>query len=853
MTASLISAGLRWVAATTVLALAPPAMNAQAPSPGKLATTRVSGLPGAPVRTRPASFLAGLIENRGQWPADCHFAGTAAGLWFRVGDDEILLRPAGADSRVTLRIPLPADTGDSEPWLGVEPLPGVRHFFLDADPERAVTDVPAFAAVQRSRSRTSLAMRDDHLLLEFTLAGTSVSFECVPDIGEAPPRTIADGGTARLVLPNGTMSLSLEFAQVMGRPGSSRQVSARFETRTDGRIDLLAPDQPESQSVAATVAIEWSTFLGGSDGETVAAVRLSESGTTTVGGGTLSADFPVTPGAFDPTYDPFSGVSLYDVYVARLEPDGDALCFASYLGGSNGDLLTFLDVAADGTTTLGGYTASTSFPTTPGAFSQQLKLSDAFVTRLAPDGASLLWSTFLGGSASEFTVIGGGVVLPDGSVVIGGETYSDDFPVTTGPAKNGLTDAFVTRLAADGSGIVFSRRLGGSCAGCAGESVGQVAWYPGRIVVGGSTLSADFPFTPGAWSEILVGPFITQLDDTTGEILASTSLGGSNADPLRGLAVDAFGNVYAAGHTQSTDFPATPDAFQPGIAPSLGAPDAYVTCLDPDLTTILHSTFYGGNLQEFLDDIEVSPSGLVTITGLTNSAALPVTPGAIDTALNGVQGGPHDAFIARFDRELTALHYGSYLGGTGKEWLTSGRVSLDVGSDGRVAVALGTASPDFPVTPGSFDTHLDGVTDAAVLLMDLLPAGVARVGASTPGSFGLLPMGVTAMPQVGSETFAVHCGNVPPDSSRGLLLLALGAADAPLQAGGAGLWLDPATLFAIVPVTSDAYGYVEVALRVPTDPALAGVQAAGQFAWRDPGGAPGLWSASNALLMTLQP
>jgi len=570
-----------------------------------------------------------------------------------------------------------------------------------------------------------------------------------------------------------------------------------------------------------------------------------------VGGGTYSADFPVTPSAFDPTHDPFSGIPLADVYVAKLEPGGGTLTFATYLGGSNGDGLTFLDVSSDGTTTLGGWTGSPNFPTTPGAFSQVIKLTDAFVARLAPDGASLVWSTSLGGSASEATVIGGGTGLPDGSVVIGGETYSDDFPITTGPAKNGFTDGFISRIAPDGSHLIFSRRLGGSLGG---EAVYQVASHPGgRIVVGGHTLSSDFPFTPGAWSEVLVGPFITQLDDTTGEILASTSLGGSNADPLRALAVDAFGNVYAAGYTASTDFPTTPDAFQPVIAPSLGAPDAYVTCLDPDLTTILHSTYYGGNLQEFLDDIDVSPAGLVTIAGVTNSIALPVTPGAFDMSLAGVQGGPQDAFVARFDRELTTLHYASYLGGTGYEYLLEGRVSLDVAPDGRVAVALGTASADFPVTPGALDTHLDGETDAAVLLMDLLPAGVARVGASTPGGFGPLFMGVTAQPKVGSEIFAVHCSGAPPSSPRGLLLLALAAADAPSKAGGADLWLDPSTLFALVPAGSDAYGYAEVPLRVPTDPATVGVQAAGQFAWRDPGAVPGPWSASNALLMTVQP
>jgi Beta-propeller repeat len=630
--------------------------------------------------------------------------------------------------------------------------------------------------------------------------------------------------------------------------GVTEQIPCRFDTEglpsSRLKIDVSCPDG----AISVSMSIEWSSFVGGSDAEFPEAVSIDALGGVTVAGETWSSDFPTTPGAFDPTFNPSGGgVKLTDVFVCRFAPGGSTLSFATYLGGNNGDLLASLHVDATGVMTLTGWTASADFPTTPGAFSTSSSSTDAFVARLAADGGSLVWSTLLGGSLSEFAKAG--VVASDNSVVVVGTTYSHDFPTTTGRAfAGGDYDGFVARLAADGTSLVFSTLLGGK----ENDTIDAVAWQSaGHLVCAGGTGSPDFPYTPGSWSQAPKGSFVGTLDDETGQILAMTAFGGSIGAPVRDAAIDSLGNIYVAGLTQSSDLPTTPDAFQPLIAPSLGAPDGYVACFDPTLSSVLHCTYLGGNLQDWITSLQVDGAGLVTVAGITNSAAFPVTPGAFTTQLHGGQG-QYDAFVSRLDRKLAHLQYSTFLGGNDTENLTSGKAALDVAPDGRVAVAVGTLSPDFPVTAGAYSTTLAGSADAAVVVMDLLPAGAQKVGTSTAGCLGPLVMGVSAMAQVGSSDFAVTCTGAPPSSPRGLLLLSLAALGTPITAAGVALWVDPATLLTISPVSSDAYGYAQVPLRIPDTPAMVGLQAAGQFAWRDPC-QPAGFSASNGLLVTVQP
>lgn len=793
--------------------------------------------------------LQGFTQNAGQWPAACAFADVLGPVTLSVESSELTFMTRGRSVRgCRVRI------GELGPWSGADRLSGTRNFFVGRDPARWRAGVAAYAGLVARDATGSFVSVNRHP------SGVSLSVQAsgqralpsveVEVIGDAQLEVRA-GGELAIDVDIGVLALRHPMASTTVPTSSGASV---WSVSPDQRVARLSLTQLDgAQPSVADLAIEWSSFLGGTDAEHPEAVCFpGPKGSVTVTGETWSPDFPVTAQVFDPTYDP-GGVNVDDIFVCRFGADGSSLEFATYLGGSNSDLVRSADVSPNGEITIVGWTGSSTFPTTPGACFETKADAfhpDAFVTRMAADGSALVWSTFVGGTLAD--VVTSGELLPDGSVLVAGITDSIDYPHTIGNVRSGLgNNGFVTRVSSDGASLVFSRYIGGS----ANDSVNSLAWHPtGQVGIAGGTQSLDFPYTAGAWSHAALGAYVALLDDTSGQLQAVSAFGGSNGDGMDAAAFDTFGNLYIAGQSLSTDLPTTGESFQPHIAPSLQSQDGYIACFDSTLSSVLHCTYLGGNLQDWIDSLHVDSAGLVTVAGVTNSAFFPVTPGAFTTTLHGGQG-QYDAFVARLDRNLSKLHYSTFIGGMGTENLGSGggKNVADVAPDGRVAMAIGTASTDFPVTPGAFSTTLAGPTDAAVLVMNLLPLGIEKVGTSTPGFNGPLVMGVTAMPKVGSKIFALNCTGAPPKSTRGFLALSLATAPAALPVGGIDLWLDPALLIAVAPVTSDEYGHVEVPLRIPPDPSLAGLQVAGQFAWSDDASPGGKFSASNALAVTVQP
>jgi hypothetical protein len=210
-------------------------------------------------------------------------------------------------------------------------------------------------------------------------------------------------------------------------------------------------------------------------------------------------------------------------------------------------------------------------------------------------------------------------------------------------------------------------------------------------------------------------------------------------------------------------------------------------------------------------------------------------------------------FISRFDRTLSKLLYSTYLGGSGPEGSGDEQIDIVLDDAGGIVACGSTSSPDFPVTPGAYDTVMEGSPGSVCMVarLSMLPLGVDRFGADTPACHGPMALGVTAMPQLGGG-LDVTCTGATPGNVRGLAVLALHELDQPLLAGGAQLWIDPATLLAVLPVKADMVGAAALRLRMPGTPAAAGASAVVQFLWREPC-APNTWSASNALRITVQP
>ncbi len=248
-------------------------------------------------------------------------------------------------------------------------------------------------------------------------------------------------------------------------------------------------------------ALVYSTYVGGSGSESNAVIAVDGAGRAHIAGETTSRDF-ATAGAFDTAY----GGGTWDGYVAKLTADGSALSYATYVGGAAGELGKGIALDREGSAYFTGSTGSRDFPTTPGAHDRTTEGStDAFVTKLNPDGAGLAYSTVVGGTGEDQAE--GIAVNARGEAHITGLTYSADFPVTADAIDSTLEpagflfDAFFTKLAASGSGVAYSTYLGDM-----GHDRGfGVATVGGRAYVTGETGSPGFQTTPGAFDESING------------------------------------------------------------------------------------------------------------------------------------------------------------------------------------------------------------------------------------------------------------------------------------------------------------------------------------------------------------
>ncbi|MDP6539930.1 MAG: hypothetical protein QF903_05010 [Planctomycetota bacterium] len=405
----------------------------------------------------------------------------------------------------------------------------------------------------------------------------------------------------------------------------------------------------------------WSTFLGGDDSDAAYGLALGPRGAVYLTGETDSTDFPTTPGAFDSTHN-----GGRDAFVSVLSPDGGTLVASTFLGGAGDERGVDLELSSAGDPPdevrpfVGGTTTSGNFPITPGAFDPgygggSFGGGDGFVTRLAPDLGSLDWSTFLGGAGNDAVL--DLAVDPTGLVSAVGSTGSVDFPVTAGafdPTANGVgsfSDAFATRLAADGASLVWSTFLGGSMGD---QARGVALGGGGEPVVVGRTESADFPVSPGAPGAVHAGAgdaFATRLDAGASAIVWSTLLGGAGDDGARAVAPASpalADEVVVVGGTRSEDFPATPWAFDAeDNNPSLSTvADAFVARLGAG-GELRYASYLGGVDEDEAHAVAPTSDGGAIVAGRTVSSNFPATAGAFDRTHGGAQLA--DGFVTRLD------------------------------------------------------------------------------------------------------------------------------------------------------------------------------------------------------------
>ncbi len=336
---------------------------------------------------------------------------------------------------------------------------------------------------------------------------------------------------------------------------------------------------------------------------------------------------------------------------------------------------------------------------------------------------ALSYATYLGGSGVEY----GARITVDASdnAYVAGYTTSVNFPVTAGAAQTlgRGGDAFVAKLNAAGTALVYSTYLGGSSAD---GGFGVKVDANGNAYVTGYTISPDFPTTLGASQMVFGGgvdQFVSKLNASGSGLIYSTFLGGTSIGRSTGIAVDASGSAYVSGETSSSTFPTTVGAAQTTNA---GNTDAFVSKLNPTGTALVYSTFLGGAGDDLATGIGIDDTGNAYVSGYTTSTNFPATAGAVQTA----SGGGQDAFVAKLNPTGSAFVYASYLGGGADDQ----GFGIAVDPSGSAYVAGVTSSRAFPVTPGAAQTTNAGTSDAFVSKLN--PAGSALSYSSYLGGRG---------------------------------------------------------------------------------------------------------------------
>jgi len=403
----------------------------------------------------------------------------------------------------------------------------------------------------------------------------------------------------------------------------------------------------------------------------------------------------------------------------------------TYLGGGGNEAHDSVGVATDqgGNIYVAGVTTSNDLLVTPGVYDASYNgVKDAFIAKLSPDLKTLLALTYLGGSREEMCC--DIKLTPSGDVVVSGSTASADFPIVDGAQPDfggGQYDVFVAVLSGDLTTLKGSSFLGGS-----GKELGFRGHFAvnaeGDIYVACYTESFNYPVTPGAYDTSYGGQGdggVSVFSPDAGTLRASTYIGGSGNDWPYPLAL-GVGRVYVGGHVNYQGYPTTQGAYDASY--NGGDGDVFLAALDPDLKTLLASTYLGASDFDNINSIYVEPSGDVVVAGHTGSNGFPTTEGAYSRTY---RGGTRDSFVTRLDADLKNLKASTFIGGGDTEF----QAYAAPGEGGDVIVNGATKSGDYPYTSG---VALGG-DDTVIMVLDAALSGLrlsVPLGGSGDDTFG---------------------------------------------------------------------------------------------------------------------
>jgi len=549
---------------------------------------------------------------------------------------------------------------------GAEELPGKSNYFIGNDPKKWRTNVPNYAKVKYQDVYPGVdlvyygnqggqleydfvvAPGADPETIRFALSGGLQESSRQSAVGSrAQNQTLRQSKIQNLkskIDPSGDLVIETDGGEVrLHKPvvyqpaisngqrttdyGQRAPVEGHYVMQANNQVGFKVASYDHTRPLLIDPVLSYSTYLGGSFTDLGYHITVDSSGNAYVTGDTLSQNFP-TANPFQATNKATPTTSNPTAFVAKLNSTGSALVYSTYLGGSNEDVGTGIAVDSSGNAYVTGYTTSTNFPTV-----NPLQVSngggyEAFVSKLNAAGSALVYSTYLGGSGSD---AGGGIAVDSSSnAYVTGYTNSTNFP-TANPfqaSNGGGYDAFVSKLNAAGSALVYSTYLGGSGSDA---GTGIAVDSSSNAYVTGYTNSTNFPTVNPLQVSNGGGydAFVSKLNAAGSALTYSTYLGGSNEDVGTGIAVDSSSNAYVTGYTSSTDFP-TVSPLQASYGG--GNLDAFVAKFDAAGSALIYSTYLGGGGTDRGYGIAIDSSANAYVTGETISNNFPTTPGAFQQA-----------------------------------------------------------------------------------------------------------------------------------------------------------------------------------------------------------------------------
>ncbi|MBV8516195.1 MAG: SBBP repeat-containing protein [Acidobacteria bacterium] len=643
--------------------------------------------------------------NRGQADPEVRFLSRGQGYSVFFTQREAIVKLDGAAVRWRL------SGANATPRIaGEEPLATKTNYFHGNDASQWHTGVPNYGRVRYESVYPGI-----DLLYHGNRQRLEYDFVLAPGANARQIRMAFDGARALHLAPNGDLVLQTAAGDlVQPRPdvyqdidGHRRRIDGRYTLDAHRQVGFAIGRHDRNQPLVIDPTIAYSTYLGDSAADEGLSIAVDGDGNAYLTGLVESTSFTGVSGG---SLQPANGGD-YDAFVTKINAAGTAIVYSTFLGGSGTDYGQGIGVDGSGNAYVAGGTTG-SFPGVSGGSYQPSYgggTRDAFLTALDSTGSSILWSTYLGGSADD--VAQELAVTSSGDAYVAGSTASSDFPVLNAVQSSigGNGDAFVARVGSTGT-VAWATYLGDS-----GDEVANMVAVDGsgNAYVTGQTDSTSFPGVSGGSIQSANGggldAFVTKINAAGSSIVYSTFLGDSGMDVGNGIAVDGSGNAVVVGNTDSTSFPGVSGgSLQPANAGSL---DIFVTKLNAAGSAISWSTFLGDADIDatFVGCVGVDGSGNVYIVGSTLSTSFPgVSGGSIQSA----NAGGIDAFFTELNAAGSAIVQSTFLGDTGDDF----GVRIAVDGSGAAYLTGWTSSTSFPGTSGSSiqNTYGGGDVDAFV-------------------------------------------------------------------------------------------------------------------------------------------